>query len=335
MSELAFEYLLVALENVARGTAVNPPTRYIPLEGQITPMSARYRPPESRGHLAEHTRSKTTRKWSEWEGEGPLDVFLLPLFLNMILKGGVTAPSTPSGATLARLWEFEPTMTSDDLKSGTIYWGDPNTQAFQTAYNMVEEFGISADATGEDGATMSLSGRGRALAKTAPSSVPAQLNAPLIVPADMQLWMDTSSAIATTEITGRFLSAEFSLSTGVSFKWGATGPLGNRNFVRTGRGKRHAELTLAFELLDMAQYDLFGDNDGDTVAKIRWRLNGPEIETGFRHFVEVDLYGTFDAPSWGDHEGTNRTIELTAFSEYDITEGWDFAMRVQNNRTTL
>lgn len=336
MAEIAFEYLLAALETT-RGTAVNPPTRYLPFQGSITPRQSKYRPAESRGHLAEYTRSATTRRWSEFEGEGPLDVYLLPFLLNMILRGGVTTPTTPAGATLARLWEFEPTMTSDNLRAGTFYAGDPNVQAFQAKYSMVEEFGFAADATGEDGATMSFSGRGHFPAKTPPSSVPAQLNAPLIVPADMQLWIDSGvSAIGTTEITGaRFLSGEFSHTTGVSFKWGATGPTGGKNFIRTGRGKRHAELTLAFELPDMAQYDLFADNDGNTVHKLRWRLNGPEIEAGFRHFVEVDMYAPFDSADWGEHEGTNRTIELTALSEYDLTEGWDFAIRVQNDRTAL
>lgn len=340
MAEIAFEYLLMGLSagpSIAqRGTATNPPTFYVPIEGSLSPRQSKYRPAESRGHLAEYTRSKTVRRWGEWEGEGPLDVYFLPMLLNMILRGGVTTPATPPLATNARLWTFEPNMTADDLRSATIYFGDPNVQAYQAIYAMVEEFGISADATGEDGATMSVSGFSWFPTKTAPSSVPTQVISPLIVPGNMQLWLDTGSdPIGTTEITGRFLTGEFSLSTGVSRKWGARGVDAPLNYIRTGRGKRHAELRLVFELLDMAQYDLFADNDGNTPIKARWRLNGPEIEENFYHFVEVDMYGPFDAMEWGEHEGTNRTIELTILSEYDVTEAWDFAVRVQSDRTTL
>lgn len=340
MAEIPFEGFLLGLSAGAsiaqRGTATNPPTYNLPIQGKVNPRQSKYRPDESRGHLAEYNRSKTVRRWSEWEGEGALDPYFLPIALNMILKGGVTSPSTPAGATDARLWEFEPTMTSDDLRSATLYWGDPNVQWYQAIYCMVEEFSISADATGEDGATMSFSGFGRFPTKTAPASVPAQLTAPMITPAEMQLWIDTGEDdYGTTEITGRFLTAEFSLTTGITRKHGAVGPTGGLNFIRTGRGKRHAELTLTFELLDTTQYDLFANNNGDTPAKIRWRLNGPEIETGFLHYVEVDLHGPFDSVDWGEHEGSNRTIEMTVLSEYDAAEGWDFAMRVQNDRTTL
>lgn len=340
MAEIAFESLLLGLSAGAstaqRQTATNPPTYNLPIMGMVNARQSKYRPEESRGHLAEYNRSKTVRRWGEWEGEGALDVFFLPTALNMILKGGVTTPTTPAGATNARLWDFAPTMTADDLRSATLYWGDPNVQWFRSVYCMVEEFGISADATGEDGATMNFSGFGYFPTKTAPSSVPAQLTAPMITPAAMQLWLDTGADdYGTTEITGRFLTAEFSLSTGVTRKHGAVGPTGGLNFIRTGRGKRHAELTLSFELLDTAQYDLFANNDGDTPVKIRWRLNGPQIETGFYHYVEVDIYGPLDQPEWGDLEGSNRTIEFTVMSEYDAAEGWDFAMRVQNTRTTL
>jgi|GEM_PF-3523777 len=339
MAEISFESLLLGLSAGAtttqRGTATTTPTHNMPFTGSISPRRDYYRPEENRGHLAEFSRSRPVRDWSEWEGEGPLDNFLLPVLLNMALKGGVTTPTTPSGATSARLWAFNPTMTADDLRAATLFWGDPNTKWFRSVYNMIENLTISADASGTDGATMSVSGFGRFPTQNDPVSVPPQLTAPLITPAEMQLWLDTSSAIGTTEISGRFISAEFSHDTGIVRKHGAVGPTGGRNFIRTGRGKRHAELSMTFELLDMAQYDIFQNYDGTTPCKIRWRLNGPEIEDGFYHYVQTEIYGPLEFNDWGDLEGTNRTIQFTVMSQYDVTAGHDFNMSVQNTRTTL
>lgn len=337
MAELAFEYLLAGLETT-RGTAVNPPTRYLNLSGTLTPKKQRYRPPESRGTLAEYYRSVDVRKWSEFEAEGGLDVYTLPLILNALLKGGVTTPSTPPDAILTHLWEFEPTMDADDLQSLTLYWGDPNIQAFQAAFCMPDELTISADASGTDGVTISVSGQGHFPSKTSPSSVPAMLDAPLLMPSAMQVWIDTTNPIGTTEIVGRVVSTEWKITSGISRKWLAAGPTGDLEFGGIGRGKRHAEAKLVLELDDTTEYDQWV---AATTLKTRIRLNGPAIETvgtpgtTYYHYVQLDIYGPFETLEWGELEGTNRTVELTILSEYDDTAGYDFALFVQNDRATL
>src|SRR5690606_14793921 len=102
-----------------------------------------------------------------------------------------------------------------------------------------------------------------------------------------------------------------------------------------GRAKRAPTLQVELELLDMNQYDLFANADGDTVIKARVRLNGPEIELGFRHYVEVDLYGTFDDPDWGVLENSNRTLILNLTGERNAAAGTDIALRIQNDRANL
>jgi hypothetical protein len=452
MAEIPFERLLVGLE-VARGTAQANPSRYLNLAGTVTPRKERYRPEESRGTLAEYYRSIDVRRWAEFEGEGGLDVYTLPLLLNTIVKGGVpgagtaaasltvdpagannaldweaiddgtegnlisveyidpaanSSPldldldgnaikvylatdgggvittiaddisaavavhpvisllvtcvdnggddgsgvvtamaqayltggtsnyvATPGGGTLSRLWTFEPTMDEDDLKSMTLYWGDPNIQEFQSAFGMIDELTITADATGTDGATLSISGQAQFPSKTAPGSVPSMLAGPLLMPANMQLWIDTvagANPIGTTAITGRVLSAEVTIPSGIARKWLAAGPTGTLNFQGIGRGKRHAEMTVTFELPDMTEYDLWAaEND----LKVRLRINGPLIEAGFYHYVEVDIYGPFDGMDWGENEGANRTIQLTILSEYNEDDELDWSVKIQSDRDTL
>lgn len=328
--ELGFEYLLAALE-VTRGTPVNPPTRHLNLAGTIKPGQDRYRPKEARGTLAEHYRSKVVRRRGEFEAEGAADVYTLPLLLNATVAPNA-APSTPVGATLTRLWPFAPTMTSDDLKSLTAYWGDPNVQALQMAYLMMDKFSIKGDAAGTDGVTMSFSGTGYFPTETNPSSVPAQLVAPLLVPGEMEIWLDIDDPIGTTSIGDRVLSAEFSADTGIARKYWARGPGSSLNFSGIGRGPRHAEMKLVFEVPDMVQYGQFSTDD---VIKARVRWNGPEIEEGFHHYIQADIYGSWDGFDWGENENTNRTIEMSILSEYNLVAGHDFALAVQNDRATL
>ena len=88
MSEIPFEYLLAAVE-ATRLTPEAAPTRYLNVAGTITPRKARYRPEESRGTLAKSYRSVDARKWSDFEGEGPLDVYTLLMMLNVLVAGGI------------------------------------------------------------------------------------------------------------------------------------------------------------------------------------------------------------------------------------------------------
>jgi len=339
MSELAFEYLLAGLETTP-GTPVDPPTRYLNLAGTVAPQKERYRPAESRGTLAEYYRSVDVRRLCSFDADGGADVYVLPLLLNALVKGGVSAPgSQPPDAVDTQLWTFEPTMDADDLKALTLYWGDPNVQAFQAAYCQIDTLTLAADASGTDGVTMSISGQGQFPASTAPASVPAMLEAPLLAPSAMQVWIDSGvSAIGTTEVVGRVVSAEVSIPSGVTRKWLAKGPDGGLGFSSIGRQKRHVEARLVMELPDLTQYDQW---EAETVLKTRIRFNGPEIEevgagpTTYYYYIETDVYGPFDALSWGEFEGTNRTIELAILSEYDADAGHDFCVRVQNDRSEL
>ena len=184
---------------------------------------------------------------------------------------------------------------------------------------------------------MSVSGQTWFPSQTAPASLPAMLIAPLLMPAAMQVWVDSgATAIGTTAITGRVVSAELSVPLNGPPKWLAVGPTGGTNFSKRGRGKRHAELKVVFEVPDLDEYDQWV---GETSLKVRVRFNGSAIETvgatTFYYYVEADVYGPFDGMDWGEHEGTNRTIELTILSEYNTVAGHDWALRIQNNRSTL
>lgn len=257
------------------------------------------------------------------------------------LEGGVGADIiTPPDGILTRLWGFIPTMDADDLQALTLFWGDPNVQVFRATYCQIDTLTLAGDASGEDGVTMSITGMGQFPSLDAPAGVPAMLSAPLLMPGAMELWIDTPpTAIGTTPITGRVVSAEATIPSGVVRKYLAEGPGGDLEFTRTGRQRRHAEMRLVFELADTTQYNQWAAHDS---LRVRLRFNGPLIEnvgappgTDYYHYVEVDIYGPFDALSWGEMEATNRTIELNILSEYDADAGYDWAVRVQSDRDSF
>lgn len=158
MAEIPFEALLIGLESTP-GTGVEP-THYASMVGTLKPVKEWYRPDEARGTLVEAYRSKVVREYSEWSGEGPLDVYLLPVLLNMCVTGNMAGqPTTPGGATNSRLWSFVPTINANDLKAATFFWGDRNVQMFEGRFGTIEELTITADASGTDGSKMSASGR--------------------------------------------------------------------------------------------------------------------------------------------------------------------------------
>jgi hypothetical protein len=251
------------------------------------------------------------------------------------LTGGISAGvSTPAGAVNARLWEFEPTMDADDLEAMTMWWGDPNVEIFRAGFCMPDSLTVSGDAGGTEGVTMSMSGQGLLTERVVAPAAPARLVSPMLMPAMMQLWVDPVNPIGTTPVTGRVVSAEVSVPGAISRKWLAAGPTTGLNFTAIGRGKRHAELTATMELPDGDQLDQW---EGYDTLAVRVRFNGPIIDAApaFYNFVEFDLYGPWAAPSWGEREGTNRTITLSLLSEYDDTVGYDWCVRVQSDRDTL
>lgn len=340
-AELIFEYLAVALE-ATPGTAVTPPTHYLPFTGMVKPIRNKYRTKDSNGTRAEFTRSKTVSTESEWSGDGGVDPNYAPLMFNMLVKS-VTSPTTPTNGVLTRLWTFTPSMTTDVQKAATFYFGDPNVQIWQAAYSMCEEMTVSADASGEDAATWSFKGFGRFPTRISAPTLPAQAPGDLVMPSAMQLWIDTSSAIGTTEVTGRFISTDWTIPGGLVKKRYASGPTGGLNFTKHGITGRSAKATISVELNETSigagkEYLTW---EADTVVKMRIRLNGSLIESvtpDYYSYLQLDIYGPLDAFDWGDVAGANRTMKFEVTSEYSTfaaAAGWDWALYVQNAKATL
>lgn len=334
MAEIPFEVLMLALE-ATRGTAVTPPTHTLNLAGVIKPYISQYRPKEQRGTLAMNYRHKIVRKNCTWTGDNDADVNYLPVWLNMAVAP-LTSPSTPTNGVLTRLWTFTRSMTADAIKAATMYWGDPAMNQLQSPFCVLEELVFENDATSEVVATLSVKGGGNFPTKVTPPAAPASIAGDTMPGLEMQLWVDTASAIGTTAITGRLLKAKHTITTGVTYKYIAGGPTTTFGFSAIGREPTVGLKTeLEFEFSDFNQYDQWA---AGTDLKVRVRHNGNLIESvtpDYYNYAQFDSYGPYEELDWGDNQGTNRTVKLVMNSQYDTTLASDFSVAVQNARTSL
>lgn len=332
MSEIALEKLAFAME-ATRFTAVTPPTKLLPLEGTIIPREEKYKRKGPVGTYEEFGTSKTMRRWGEWAGEGEADPNLASWLFQCIAKGGVT-PTTPANGVLTRLWTFVPTAGSDDLKTMTMYWGDPAVRIFQAAGAFVETLEITSDTDGTDPTMWSLSGQSATPADIAAPAFPAYVEGELLTPGNIQVWVDTATIGTTLLPAGRVIRASHTIVTQFNPKFPG-GQTGIPTITRLGRMVRSVETRIAFELLDMTQWDQW---EAETVLKVRVRHNGRLIESvtpDYYRYIEVDTYGPFEFGDWAEYVGTNRAMELVIRSEYDSTLGASWAIRAQNTTTAL
>lgn len=252
---------------------------------------------------------------------------------------GATATAVVSAvATIAKLWEFIRVMTADTIKAATEYFGDPNNVVYRGTFGMLNELTISGDASSTDGVSSSVSGITQFPTELTGGGIPAMpavAVGPLLVPGAMQLWLEPNitNAFGTTAVTGRVVSAEYMCPTGVTPKYVAVGPAGGISYDHVGRKKVRPSLKIVLELPDTAQTALF--MAGTSVkARVRWN-NRTAIEGSIYPSVEADIQGKLRDMSFGELEGTNRTVEFTIMGVRSAQIASDARMRIVNSSATL
>jgi hypothetical protein len=241
-------------------------------------------------------------------------------------------------ATTAELWEWVRVMTSDTIKSATMYWGDPNTVFYKGPFGMLNSWKVTGNASTTDGVMNTVDGIAQFPTELTGGSIPvlpAIAVGPLLVPGRMQFWLEgnTTAPFGTTAVTGRVVSAECTIPTGVTPKYVATGPAGGVTYDHVGRKKAHPEMKVTMELIDTTHTAMF---IAGTTVKARVRFNGATaIEGSLYPFWEMDIQGKLGVLDWGDLEGTNRTVTFTIKGVYSSQIASDCRVRIQNSSASL
>lgn len=241
------------------------------------------------------------------------------------LKGGVT-PTTPVGATAARLWTFTPGTTLD---SATLEWHDGAREWEANGVN-ADSLNLAGSVGGDNILTAELFGM--SLVSTTMTPALAERTPAFLEGWQTNLYVDNFGGTpGTTVKNGLMVNWDVTISNGLGRKYTASNTL-SPSAITTG--ELEVEATLTFEASSADANTEYSNWDAETKRLVRLEFLGPTngIETGFRNFVTIDIPGAWSAVDLsGTDEGT-RVYELSLAYLYDSTNAYGVQVRCQNNR---
>lgn len=242
------------------------------------------------------------------------------------IKGGVT-PTTPGGATLARLWTFVPSTT---LETATLRYND-GVAAYIAAGVQVNQFTFEGSVEGDNMVSLDLFGRSR---------VAGALTGALSdrTPTFLQGWQTNvyidalGGTPGTTLVSNAVLNWQVAINNNLDRKFfaGNTQQAGGIVF-----GDFEVSAQLTFEASAAIAATELANWEANTPRLVRLEFldvaNG--IETGFRRFVTIDLPGHWSEPDLAGEDKGTRTYQFNLMQRYDNTNAFDVQIRLQNART--
>lgn len=268
------------------------------------------------------------KAWTKASYEGALTYTELVYFLSSIMK---KVTPTIEGDGPAYSWIFAPATTVEDVvASFTTEYGSA-VRAGKFTYGLVNGFGysinrneakISGDMIGQlytDGITLSSSG------VTEVDLVP-------VLPAQVNVYLDTSAAgLGTTKLT-RVLSVDYQVSDRFGTAW--TLDRANTSWAAAVETEPKAEMKLKVEADAAGMALLATINNGDS-RFMRVEALGGEIETGVNYTFIHDLCGKVTGiGEFGDDDGLT-SIEFTLSQMHDATWGKSTEFEVVNTLSAL
>lgn len=238
---------------------------------------------------------------------------------------GVTATGTTS-----REWIFEEqTSAADTPTSYTAETGDANFADLVTGL-ILTDFGIAIDRGG-----LALSGTGMARQFTSGITLNGTVTAIAlvpIIPSQVNVYMDTTSAgLGTTQLT-----RAFSVNFGISSRFGGVWPLDSSQASYAGFIETQPDTS--FELVmeaDTVGEGLLAAMRADTAKFFRVRALGAIIETTVKYGFQLDVCAhVVGAPKYGDTDGV-KTITWPMKAFYDATWTRAFQIKIVNTLTAL
>ena len=263
----------------------------------------------------------------------------LPWWLQMGLKGGV-AGAGDGGAPIAYLYTFNPTITSDDLKSMTLEFGETNND-YESGQVMVNSFTLRMDSDNdsEPGWMIDLELLGRDWETTTFTGALADRSTEVILARGTSLYIDAAGGtIGTTAVTGKLISCSLTVNNNLHYKSFAE----DVTYVaanKVGRQAQTLDAQFTFEFDDDTEFANYRTTTTPIQRKVRIKRVGTEIHSGAPtatkdKYMEIDLYGYWNSWSRGDREG-NLTATFGFAGFYDITATKTFSIAVNNALSTL
>ena len=262
------------------------------------------------------------KEWSEAPITGRGSYTEIIYMLSSVLTTGVI--TTPAGATLARQWAFTPNSTDDDTPTTFTIEHGSSIRASKFTYGLVTEFGMTFN---RDAIEVSGSLMGKAITDNITlTAAPTTINLVPIVPTQVSVYLDsTSAALGTTKLT-RAISADFNLGNRFGPVWVLDAA--NPSFVNHIETEPDltCSLLLQADTQGMAQLDQM--RSGATKF-LRIEAVGAEIDTGIatsKYRFTLDMaVKVVDLPGFDDADGV-FAVECNFVGVHD--GGWGKALQV-------
>ena len=259
-----------------------------------------------------------------------------PWYFQLGIKGGVAGALV--GTAGAWSYTFVPSGAADDMRTATFEWNpgdEAGTNVFRLPGTYMESWGVDWSVGDEASFTSTLRASDMITAGGGWTALtPALAERPRTVLGGnrpVRVYLDTASAIGTTELLGRSISYTLSYDNARHYKVFGESPT---TVQGSGLGELDITASIQLEWSTRAQYDAFM---AGTDQKLRVRFEGPTI-TGAApaaiEYVEFDHYGQWTSHPWSDREG-NITSTMDFTLEYNTTAAQMFSAKVVNGLSTL
>lgn len=273
----AFHRLQAAIETT-RGTAIGTMTRWLTVlqDGGGTWSYTREREdaPETLRSFQGDRDTAITNEAVTWQIEARLSYEEIPWWMSMGLTGaastltGTTTGSTPPGYT----YTINPVDTSDDLDTFTMKIGDTST-CYLLKRCAINTFTIRCNPDQGGEASWRITASGPAIfVSTSTFDSPSDITRTIVQSYGSKMYLDTSSAIGTTEIAGLCRNFEFTVNNNIEEK----------RFIDAGVaaaadfGRGLMRVTGSFTL-EHTSDTYFAYHRAETDVKLRFEKTGAQI----------------------------------------------------------
>lgn len=239
----------------------------------------------------------------------------LPYALSNLL--GAATISTPSGATNARRWLWEPDESTPwTPKTWTVRRGVSGDTAEEAAYVLLSGLNLSFSRTATPELGGDLFGRRLDYAASLATTGITSTDLVPILPSQVDIYLDSSAA----GLGGTQLTRDFSFAWSISGLFDMIWPLnsGLTSFAAHSVLKPDISATLMMGN-DSAGRALVTNMRAGSTVYVRLQATGPEIEAGQNYQLTIDTaLKVMSAPSRGDQNGLS-TLEWGFRNVYDPT----------------
>jgi len=260
-------------------------------------------------------------------------------WLKMAVDGTVTG-SADAGTPIAYTYQFTPSPTADNLKAMTLEFGESGNQ-YESDQVMVNSLTLRMDSDNDSEPTWMIEAdlMGRTwVDSTFTAALSDRATEPILARGTKLYIDDSGGTIGTTQVTGKLISASYTINNNLHYKAFAEDTRGYAP-NKVGRGALTADAEITFEFAEDGEFGNYRNETSDTapvLRLVRLQREGSQIHGSsvVNKTFRLDIWGYWSSWARSDREG-NLIATMTLQGFYDTTAAAMFKATVINQLATL